>query len=59
MFEVSEQQIMKVSPNEKLNEAMYLWFTQKWKKGMPLSGPIIQEKARVMIEKLDRGSIYC
>lgn len=36
---------MKTATNEKLDEAVYLWFMQKRCEGIPLSGPIICEKA--------------
>ncbi|KAK9755047.1 Tc5 transposase DNA-binding domain [Popillia japonica] len=48
--------MMKSSKNCKLNEAMFLWFTQQREKGAPLSGPIIQEKARKMFEKLGENA---
>lgn len=56
---ISKQQhkkMMKSSKNCKLNEAMFLWFTQQREKGAPLSGPIIQEKARIMFEKLGENT---
>lgn len=42
-----------MSQNYKLNEVMYLWFTQQIEKDVLLSGPIILEKAKVF-EKLNQ-----
>lgn len=42
-----------MSQNYKLNEVMYLWFTQQIEKDVLLSGPIILEKAK-MFEKLNQ-----
>jgi hypothetical protein len=39
---------MKTAEYEKLNEALYLWFTQQREKGSPLSGPINKEKRGVV-----------
>lgn len=43
---------MKTSQNEKVNEAVFLWFTQQREKGVSLSGPIIQEKAKMLSEMM-------
>lgn len=37
--------MMKTPVNDKVNEALFLWFTQCRSKGLPVSGPILQEKA--------------
>jgi hypothetical protein len=39
---------MKTAEYEKLNEAVYLWFTQQGEKGGLFSGPIIQGKAKMI-----------
>uniref|UniRef100_A0A1B6G8K7 HTH psq-type domain-containing protein n=1 Tax=Cuerna arida TaxID=1464854 RepID=A0A1B6G8K7_9HEMI len=31
-----------VSVNEKIDEAVFLWFSQERQKGVPISGPLIQ-----------------
>lgn len=36
---------MKKFEYEKVSEALYLWFTQLRYKGVPISGPILQQKA--------------
>jgi hypothetical protein len=43
---------MKTAEYEKLNEALYLLFTQQHKKGTPLSGPIIQGKAKMLAKMM-------
>lgn len=39
---------MKTCQNDKVNEAVFLWFTQQREKGVTLSGPVIQEKAKML-----------
>lgn len=39
---------MKKFENEELNEALFLWFMQEREKGIQLTGPLIQEKARAL-----------
>lgn len=41
---------MKTCQNEKVNEAVFLWFIQQREKGVALTGPIIQEKAKMLSE---------
>lgn len=36
--------MMKTAVNDKVNEALFVWFTQCRSKGLPVSGPILQEK---------------
>lgn len=43
---------MKTCQNEKVNEAVFLWFTQQREKGVALTGPIIQEKAKILSEMM-------
>lgn len=47
---VPNRKTMKLANHEKINEALYLWFTQQRDKGMPLSGVILQEKAKLLAE---------
>jgi hypothetical protein len=50
---------MKTSDFEKVNEALFLWFTQQREKGVPTSGPMLQEKAKMLAELLgDNGKIF-
>lgn len=48
-----QRKTMKKPKNETLESALYLWFTQKRSEGIPLSGPIIAEKAKQFNEKLN------
>lgn len=41
-----------------LDEVMIVWFQQLLKLGDPVSGPILQEKARVFNEKLNLSSTF-
>lgn len=36
---------MKSSEYKKISEAIYQWYRVQWKKGTPLSRPILKEKA--------------
>ena len=40
-----EAKTMKLDSHENLDKALYLWFTQKWMEGVPVSGPLLCEKA--------------
>ncbi|GBN37905.1 Jerky -like [Araneus ventricosus] len=42
---LKERKALKVSHHENIDEALYLLFSQEGQKGMPISGPLIQEKA--------------
>jgi hypothetical protein len=35
-----------------LHEALWIWFCQDRQKGTPISGPIIKEKALILIRKM-------
>ena len=37
--------VMRVSDNQKLDSAVYVWFKQKRMEGVPISGPMLCEKA--------------
>lgn len=43
---------MKPSEYEQVNEALFLWFSQAREKGMPISGPILMEKAKLLAEMM-------
>uniref|UniRef100_A0A8C4SMY0 HTH CENPB-type domain-containing protein n=1 Tax=Erpetoichthys calabaricus TaxID=27687 RepID=A0A8C4SMY0_ERPCA len=45
-----------VSSYEKLDEALFLWFTQERQKGISITGPLIQEKA-LQLNKLMDGDV--
>jgi hypothetical protein len=44
---------MKKGEHEKVGEALYLWFMNKREKGLPVSGPMLQEKALQYYEDLE------
>lgn len=46
----SKRKSMKKGDYEKVNEALFMWFNQQRSKGVPLSGPILQQKA-IMISR--------
>ncbi len=48
----TKRKTMKLVENEKLEEAMYVWFIQRRGKGDPISGPMVCEKTLLMNEKL-------
>lgn len=48
-----QRKTMKKAANEALDEVLYLWFIQKRSEGIPLSGPIIAEKALFFNTKLN------
>ena len=37
--------VMKLGDDDKLDQAVYLWFKQKRMEGMPISGPMLSAKA--------------
>lgn len=47
-----QRKTMKKAEHQKIDEALYLWFTQQRNKGVPLSGPILQQKALSLSEEL-------
>ena len=42
-----ERKAMKLGTFEKLDEALYIWFRQQREKNIPVSGSLLQEKARI------------
>ena len=49
----SKRKTMKTASNTRLDDALYLWFSQKRSQGIPISGPILMAKALELNEKLD------
>lgn len=45
---------MKKSEHEEVSEALFMWFVQNREKGIPLSGPLLREKALHFYEKLEK-----
>ena len=48
-------QIMQLADNDKLDEAVYLWFTQKQSQDKPVSEPVLYEKAAQLHKLLYEG----
>lgn len=51
---LEKRQKTTVSSYEKLDEALFLWFTQEREKGIPISGPLVKEKS-LQLNKLMNG----
>ena len=45
--------IMKLGRDEELETALFLWFKQKQEEGIPITGPIVQAKARELHQRLN------
>ena len=45
------------NPNEDVSEALYLWFIQNREKGIPISGPVLREKALLFYNKLKQNDV--
>ena len=50
------RKVMRLSDDDKLNEAVYQWFVQKQSQDMPVSGPVLCEKAVQLHKQLHEGS---
>ena len=48
---------MKLSYDEELEKAVYFWFIQKREEGIPISGPILQAKVRVLNQQIQEQRI--
>ena len=51
-FKKATAKTMKIGDYEKLDEALYMWFRQQRELNIPVSGALLQEKARVLFERL-------
>ncbi|GFX53150.1 jerky protein homolog-like [Trichonephila clavipes] len=54
---LENRQTAKQSLYDKVDNALHIWFTQERQRGIPLSRPIIQEKA-IQLNKLMNGDAY-
>ena len=45
-----ERKIMRLADDEKVDEAVYLWYVQKRSQGIPITGPILREKAQLFYQ---------
>lgn len=52
---LKDRKTMKKSEYEKVSEALFIWFTQFREKGVPVSGPILQEKALKFQKEFNEG----
>ena len=43
---------MKLENNVKLDKALHVWFTQKRMEGVPVSGPMLCEKAKLLHKQI-------
>lgn len=50
---LKNRKTLKKPKQELLDDAMWVWFCQERRKGTPLSGPIIKEKAFILQKKLE------
>lgn len=46
---------IKKAKNEQLDDALFIWFSEQRERGMPLSGPILQEKALLLNKSTPNG----
>lgn len=46
------RKVMRLADDDRLDKAVYLWFAQKWSQDMPVSGPVLCEKAVQLHEQL-------
>ncbi|XP_023231971.1 jerky protein homolog-like [Centruroides sculpturatus] len=53
---LKERKSMKESDFNEVSEALYIWFRQTRKKGTPISGPILQEKALKFYEEFKKDN---
>lgn len=51
---LQKRQTTTLSSYDKLDNALFLWFTQERQKGIPITGPLIKEKA-LLLNKLMNG----
>ena len=49
-----KRKVMRLAKDDSLDEALYLWFIQKRSQDMPVSGPILCEKATQLHEMLHK-----
>lgn len=52
---VKIRKTMKVCEYENTSEALFLWYSQMRNKGVPISGPLLQEKALIFQKEFNDG----
>lgn len=53
-----KRKTMRKATNESLDEALFLWFLQKRSEGVPISGPILCERALYFNKQLNYNPLY-
>lgn len=56
--DLGKRKIMRKGENYQLDTAVYRWFIQQRNKGLPISGPVIKEKALVLNRVLGGGEQF-
>lgn len=56
--ELGQRKAMRKSENEELDAAVYRWFIQQRSKGIPISGPIIKQKAVTFNKQLGGSNLF-
>ena len=51
-FKKASSKITKISEYEKLDAVLYIMFRQQREKNMPVSGTLLQEKTKLLLERL-------
>lgn len=52
---LKERKTMRKCDYEKVSEALFIWFTSHRERGVPISGPLLQEKALQFRKEFDEG----
>lgn len=55
---LSDRRMATKAKNDHLDEALYLWFCQERERGVPLSGPLVQEKALRLNSKMNGDASF-
>ena len=56
--ESTSRKVMRLAKEDKLEEALYLWFIQKRSQGTAISGPLLAEKAYELHQKMELDSEF-
>ena len=54
----TSRKVMRLAKEDKLEEALYLWFIQKRSQGTAISGPLLAEKASELHQKMELDSEF-
>lgn len=55
---LSSRRTLKKPINEQVDDALWLWFIQERRKGTPLTGPILKQKAEMLHSKFENGGKF-